>query len=97
MWFVLTGKINKHYLDYQFTTNDPIIFSYNTGTELSNQTEERVNSYHVGINGGNLYQYYELGSVSSNTALNLQLKPNRRSGRSFEHEKIEINHRCLPM
>lgn len=85
-WFVLTQKINKHYLDYEFGLNEPVILSYVTGTELSSQSEDRVSSIHQNISAKGIYQVHDLGEITANTRIDLQLKPNKEFGTGWSQK-----------
>ena len=79
-WFVFTGPINQHYLDYQFGHNDNLALVYITGDTLSKQRKETIYiSKELVTNDASINQI-ELGEVEANSEIHLRLSPILRWG-----------------
>lgn len=87
-WFVMTNEFKQNYLDHHYVPNDRIILSYITGTELAEQNQENVYSYNARINGNQSESILPLGNVTSNSQIDIQLKPLNRFGTLVLNEKI---------
>ena len=79
-WYVLTNRLDRHYLDHEFTSKDIIVLSYINGSELASQTEEEIYSYRKTIDGGNSIVSYSIGNVTPNSEINIQIMPHKRNG-----------------
>jgi hypothetical protein len=95
-WFILTNSISKHFLDFEYTSNDVISLSYLTGTELSDQSHEKILSYGVDVNSQGENGEFDLGPVSPNSQIDFQLLPKRRWGEKRIHgsDKVQSNANC---
>ena len=93
-WFVLTNRLEQHYLDHKFTPNDVIVLSYITGKVLASQKDEVVYSFRENISGGADYKMYPLGNISPNSEIDIQISPKRKWGVTFSSE--DRNYRERP-
>lgn len=88
-WFLLTSGMNQHYLDYEFGSEDHLVLSYITGSELAFQNEESIFSYQENISGGDNYKDYLLGNVTPNSEIHILIGPRNFWGTSKE-QVVEI-------
>ncbi len=91
-WFLLTNRLNQHYLDYKFTPKDHLILSYITGSELANQKEEMIFSFREQISGEENFKEYPLGNVTPNSVIDIQIRPDRAWGVTKEHMTEVFDH-----
>ncbi|HLE12830.1 MAG: hypothetical protein A2504_00345 [Bdellovibrionales bacterium RIFOXYD12_FULL_39_22] len=92
-WFVFTNKINQHYLDYKYGTGDVISLSYITGTELANQSSEKIVGVYQNISGDQDYAIYGIGNITPNSQIDIQIAPLRKWGESFVSEDRDYHER----
>jgi len=87
-WFVFTNKLNKHYLDYSFSSRDIISLSYVLGKELAHQNEEKVFNFKNEISSTSNSAIYPLGNITPNSTVNIQIDPRRIFGTGKIHDHI---------
>ena len=76
-WFVLTNKLDKHYLSHEYSNKDVISLSYMVGNELSSSIEDKVTSIN---NNADSTQKISLGKVTKNSKLSFFVKGLRSYG-----------------
>ncbi len=79
-WFVFTNRLNKHYLEHDFTSKDVISLSYILGKDLSSQVDEKVFSYSAEVETTDHYQTYVLGNVFPNSEISFFIESKRIFG-----------------
>ncbi|MFA6236258.1 MAG: thrombospondin type 3 repeat-containing protein [Bacteriovorax sp.] len=89
-WFVMTNEFKENYLDHLYNSNDRIILSYITGTDLASQKQEDIYSYTNYLTSNKSESVLPLGNVSANSSISVQLKPIHRFGLKVENEKIHF-------
>ncbi len=82
-WFVFTNKLNKHFLDYNYTNKDIISLSYVLGVDLSRQDNEKVFSFRESVSSSNSSKTYPLGNIATNSEVSLILTPRTKSGQEL--------------
>ena len=76
-WFVLTSKLDKHYLSHDYSNKDIISLSYIVGSQLSSSVEEKVTSIN---NSADSTQKVSLGNITKNSKLSFFVKGLRAYG-----------------
>jgi hypothetical protein len=89
-WFVFTNKLNKHYLEHEFTNKDVISLSYILGKDLASQAEEKVYSFKEQVESTDQFQTYMLGNINPNSEASFFLKPLKQTGETLKHEESHM-------
>ncbi|WP_127718275.1 hypothetical protein [Halobacteriovorax sp. HLS] len=84
-WFVFTNRLNKHYLQHDFTNKDVLSLSYILGKDLASQVEEKVFSYREEVETTDHYQSYILGNIQPNSEVSFFLESKRLFGEKIKH------------
>ena len=84
-WFVMTNKINQHYLKYKFKAKDAITLSYITGKELSERVAQIIPSYRKTYSEDKDKKIV-LGNISANSEVNISLFVNSIRGVKLERQ-----------
>ena len=88
-WFVMTNDFKENYLDHIYKPTDRIVFSYITGSDLSDQSQESIYSYVSKIDGNKSESVLALGNISPNSKVEFTLHPISRFGRSLnKHQEV---------
>jgi len=84
-WFIFTNKLNKHYLEHDFTNKDVISLSYILGKDLSSQVDEKVFSYSEEVETTDHFQNYILGNIFPNSEVSFFIESKRLFGEKIKH------------
>jgi len=84
-WFVFTNRLNKHYLEHDFTSKDVLALSYILGKDLSSQVDEKVFSYSEKIETTDHYQTYILGNIFPNSEVSFFIESKKIFGEKIKH------------
>jgi hypothetical protein len=92
-WFVFTNRLNKHYLEHDFTNKDVLSLSYILGKDLASQVEEKIFSYSHEVETTEHYQSYVLGNIQPNSEVSFFLESKRLFGEKIKHWKDSFSNR----
>jgi hypothetical protein len=84
-WFVFTNRLNKHYLEHDFTSKDVISLSYILGKDLSSQVDEKVFSYNEEVETTDHFQTYILGNIFPNSEVSFFIESKRLLGEKIKY------------
>ncbi len=84
-WFIFTNRINKHYLEHDFTNEDVISLSYILGKNLSSQVDEKVFSYSDEVKTTDHFQTYILGNIYPNSEVSFFIESKSLFGEKIKH------------
>ena len=84
-WFVFTNRLNKHYLEHDFTNKDVLALSYILGKDLSSQVDEKVFSFSNEVETTDHYQTYVLGNILPNSEVSFFLEAKKLFGEKVKH------------
>lgn len=82
-WFIMTNELKKNYLDHSFTSQDRVVLAYVTGSDLAEQQQESIYSYREKVDPNKNESIIPIGNVTSNSRIDIQLKPLSRYGREI--------------
>jgi hypothetical protein len=82
-WFVMTNKLDRGYQDYFFSSNDKIILSYILGSELAARSSNIAYQFSEKATGHVSGNRYELGELSTNSRIDIQLRPSKVFGNTY--------------
>lgn len=91
-WFVMTSEFKENYLDHLYKPSDRIVLSFITGSDLSNQENEKIYSYVKNVDGNKSESIIPLGNISPNSSIEFTVKPIDRFGRTVTHTREVIDH-----
>lgn len=84
-WFVFTNRLNRHYLEHDFTNKDVLALSYILGKDLSSQVDEKVFSYSSEVETTDHYQSYILGNILPNSEVSFFVESKKLFGEKVKH------------
>lgn len=90
-WFVFSNKLNQSFLDHRFIKGDYLTLSYITGTELANQSEEKIYSRKESFDGGDESIVTPLGNINPNSKVSLVIKGLYSSGTILDRKQEVID------
>lgn len=79
-WFVMTNKLQNHYLKHNYTKNDTITLSYITGNELASRSQETIFSKYDNAYTGGEENLIPIGKIGTNSSIDILIKPMRLKG-----------------
>lgn len=85
-WFVLTNKLNKHFMNYSFTNKDIISLNYITGKELSKSINKKVISTDIKASSEDSIS---LGKIGVNSKISFYVSPIHTYGETVIN-KIDV-------
>ncbi len=84
-WFVFTNRLNKHYLEHDYTNKDVLSLSYILGKDLSSQVDEKVFSYSEEVKTTDHFQTYILGNIFPNSEVSFFIESQKKFGEKVKH------------